>query len=467
MMLKSLAANFIMVIVTMMTVNVAAAKQHSTGLIFNDSVYNQIPLQATLTRGLYDHLPAQASLKKYTPLPKSQGEYSTCVGWATAYAARTILEAQQQKWTDKSIITQNAFAPGFIYNLIKADDDDYCSQGSSISDALDIMVQQGVPKYSRFNQSCPGTIPNTIYKQAYPFKIKGYHRIFKITDSNNLKIKTVKKSLAEGKPVVIGMNTPASFDEAEELWQPSESPKNNYGGHAMTVIGYDDNRYHGAFELQNSWGNDWGNQGYVWIKYQDFAQFTPYAFELIGQFKKPSANIPDLSGKLRLVLAASGEMPVVLVGQSYKIQRLYQPGTRFRLYISNQEPAYVYVLGYDPMTGKTVPIFPYQPGISPALVYQNSEIAYPDEDHYVAMQGNGMDFLCALYSKNVLDMAAIRQQIEQTSGHFIDKIKRVLSNQLVAVENIQFAPTEIGFSAFSHDKSVVALIVAIEHGIAK
>jgi hypothetical protein len=119
------------------------------------------------------------------------------------------------------------------------------------------------------------------------------------------------------------------------------------------------------------------------------------------------------------------------------------------------------------MTGKTVPIFPYQPGISPALVYQNSEIAYPDEDHYVAMQGNGMDILCALYSKNVLDMAAIRQQIEQTSGHFIDKIKRVLSNQLVAVENIQFAPTEIGFSAFSHDKSVVALIVAIEHGIAK
>ncbi|BAP57948.1 cysteine protease [Thioploca ingrica] len=463
-MMKLPLIRFIILILTILSINAAAEKQHSTGLIFNDTVYNQIPLQATLTRGLYDHLPAQASLKKYSPLPKSQGEYRTCVGWATAYAARTILEAQQNGWTEKSIITQNAFAPGFIYNLIKADDDFACSRGSSISDALDIMVQQGVPKYSYFNKSCPETIPTRVYTQASPFRIKGYHRIFKLTDPNNLKIKTVKKSLAEGKPVVIGMNIPDSFDEPdEELWQPSESPKENYSGHAMTVIGYDDNRYGGAVELQNSWGIDWGNEGYIWIKYQDFAQFTPYAFELIGQFKKPSSNTPDLSGKLRLVLAASGEMPAALVRQTYKIQRLYPSGTRFRLYISNQEPAYVYAFGYDPSTGKTTPIFPYQPGISPALIYQNNEVAYPDEDHYVAMQGDGTDFLCALYSKNALDIEAIRQQIEQTNGSFIEKVRRVLSNKLVAVENIKFATAEIGFSAVSHDKTVVALIVEMEH----
>lgn len=59
---------FIIIILTIVTLNAAAEKQHRTGLIFNDAVYNQIPLQATLTRGLYDHLPAQASLKKYSPL---------------------------------------------------------------------------------------------------------------------------------------------------------------------------------------------------------------------------------------------------------------------------------------------------------------------------------------------------------------------------------------------------------------
>ena len=260
------------------------------------------------------------------------------------------------------------------------------------------------------------------------------------------------------------MNIPDSFDEPdEELWQPIESPKKDYRAHAMTVIGYDDNRYGGVVELQNSWGIDWGNEGYIWVKYQDFAQFTPYAFELIGQFKKTSLNTPTLSGQLRLVLAASGEMPAILVGQTYKIQRSYQSGTRFRLYISNQEPAYVYAFGYDPAVGKTTPIFPYQPGISPALIYQNNEVAYPDEDHYVAMQGEGTDFLCALYSQNELDIAAIRQQLEQTSGNFIEKVRRVLSYKLVAAENIKFATTEIRFSAVSHDKTVVALIVEMEH----
>jgi predicted transcriptional regulator len=79
------------------------------------------------------------------------------------------------------------------------------------------------------------------------------------------------------------------------------------------------------------------------------------------------------------------------------------------------------------------------------------------------MQGEGTDFLCTLYSKNALDIETIRQQIEQTNGSFIEKVRRVLSNKLVAVENIKFSTTEIGFAAVSHDKTVVALIVEMEH----
>ncbi len=68
-----------------------------------------------------------------------------------------------------------------------------------------------------------------------------------------------------------------------------------------------------------------------------------------------------------------------------------------------------------------------------------------------------------LYSQNELDIAAIRQQLEQTSGNFIEKVRRVLSHKLVATENINFATAEIKFSAVSHDKTVVALIVEMEH----
>ena len=33
--------------------------------------------------------------------------------------------------------------------------------------------------------------------------------------------------------------------------------------HAMTIIGYDDNKYGGAFEVMNSWGEAFGNKGFV------------------------------------------------------------------------------------------------------------------------------------------------------------------------------------------------------------
>ena len=36
----------------------------------------------------------------------------------------------------------------------------------------------------------------------------------------------------------------------------------------MVVIGYDDGLE--AFEVLNSWGTHWGNNGFVWIKYKDF-----------------------------------------------------------------------------------------------------------------------------------------------------------------------------------------------------
>jgi C1A family cysteine protease len=77
------------------------------------------------------------------------------------------------------------------------------------------------------------------------------------------------------------MNTPSSFHNAKDLWQPTESPNVSYNGHAMCVVGYDDNKYGGAFEIQNSWGTDWGNDGYIWINYNDFAAFVKAAYEII------------------------------------------------------------------------------------------------------------------------------------------------------------------------------------------
>ena len=461
------------------------ALAQSKGLIFDDAAYDSVLLKASLTRGLYDRVPSRASLKKYSPTPGNQGQYGTCVGWASAYAARTIAMAQYKGWTNKSKITNNAFSPGFIYRII-AQNDYHCKNGSAIPDALKVMKSIGVPKYSQLNDSCPNSISNRAYSKASPYKIQDFVRLFNRRDSNSQKINRLRKSLSEGKPVIIGMNTPDSFQIVRgELWQPrsTESPTVSYGGHAMTVIAYDNNKYGGAFELQNSWGTRWGNNGYVWIKYQDFANYTKYAFELIEQPKPKPSYRTDLSGKMRFLLANGNEMKAELVNGSYKMKRPYASGTRFRLYLSNNEPAYVYAFGSD-MTGKVYPIFPHQPGISPALTYKRNEVPIPDENHYIAMDNTiGQDVFCVLYSKEPLDIDAIQRRVEQrnlsekglivvpaissneeqTESSFLQKVIKTLSNQVVESRYIRYYKQGIGFSAKSHGKTVVPLCVELEH----
>ncbi len=44
------------------------------------------------------------------------------------------------------------------------------------------------------------------------------------------------------------------------------------GGHAVVAVGYDDARkigkHKGALKIRNSWGKQWGEEGYGWLPYR-------------------------------------------------------------------------------------------------------------------------------------------------------------------------------------------------------
>lgn len=441
------------------------AQPYQTGMNFSNEKYDQAPTKVVLLSRAYGNsLPANASLKDFSPYPLSQGQYGTCVGWSTAYAARTIAYAKQNGITDRQTITQNAFSPGYVYSHIKSSTDETCQWGAYIDDAMQLLIDKGVPLYSDLNENCPTYISPSVYSKAESFKIQDYAKLFEMSDENNFKIQAVKKSLAEGKPVVIGMNVPNSFYYCKGVWNPTEDYTQSYGGHAMCVIGYDNSMYGGAFEIQNSWGDQWGNDGYIWVRYSDFANFTKYAYELI----EIPGSVPgkvDLGGTLRLVENNGSEMKATLSGNVYKMNKSYRSGTRFRIYISNNQPAFVYAIGSD-QTNKVFQVFPHKPGLSPALTYSSNEVAIPDEDHYIQMDNTvGTDVLCVLYSKELLNIEQINASIEsQKSGTFVQKVNNALAGKVLDPADITFnSDGTIGFNAKSNNKSVAVIVLETQH----
>jgi hypothetical protein len=125
-------------------------QEYETGCLLDDSLYKDRPIAPPLMRGNYDDLPKAVSLKQYAPAPGNQGPYGTCAGWATAYSARTILEAMKNLWNSGKA-DSNAFSPSFVYNQINKGND--CRGGTSLTDALDVLRVQGDVKLNDFEYS--------------------------------------------------------------------------------------------------------------------------------------------------------------------------------------------------------------------------------------------------------------------------------------------------------------------------
>ena len=463
-----------------------AQEEFFSGLLLNDSAYAQIPQKPDLLTRSYEVLPASHSLQPYCPERKSQGLYSTCTGWATAYAARTIAEAVANDWQNPDLITREAFSPFFIYSLIKSNGDANCQRGTYIDMAFETLKGKGVVKYHDFDLDCPPSVPRELYPVAASHTIDNYFTLFSERDSYAKKINTTKKSIAENRPVVISMQLFSSFHTLnEDVWSGIPDVKRGY--HALCAVAYDDNRYGGAFLMMNSWGKYWGMDGFKWVRYDDYSQYVNYAIEMYVKKKnvlpvpvqpvspqpkpappvQPKPETVDLAGKLHFVLSTGQEMRPKLQSLRntpyYILEGSYISGTRYRLYISNNEPAYVYVIGSD-LKNSVTKVFPPNNNISPALVYKSNDMAIPDEKWYIEMDNiKGKDYICVLYSHNELPVDDIVTKIKAKSGSFINKVNKVLSDKIVPAKTIHYGTSSIDFNVKNTNKTIVPIIVEIDH----
>ncbi|GHT82851.1 hypothetical protein FACS1894137_02570 [Spirochaetia bacterium] len=442
-----------------------------TGAILDAARYDSLPRKAVQVSRAYTAIPKMVSLKSYAPDPGNQGSYGTCVGWSSAYAARTMLESLVLDRNDRRRTTEEVFSPIFIYK--SASGDPTGQEGMVISDALDFMRNEGAVKRLNREQSLDFKEINlSMYSGSRRYPIAGYATLYQshggIGTGDLERIKMVKKSLAERKPVIIGMNTPPSFKcYGQNVWQPHENAAQFYSGHAMCVVGYDDAQYGGAFEVQNSWGEDWGNSGYIWIPYEVFSRFAYHAYEIIENLA--AYQTVEFAGTVQIELDNNDQgMPVHFRDGYYQTTSAYPSGTEFRYLLGNTKPAYVYAFAADEATANTTQIFPPEgSNVSPVLDYTENLVAFPGERIWVRMDNTpGTDYLVVLYAKQELDLRAIRNRFSQTwgRGSFPDRVAQAVGPDFIPPQEAGYDASAMKFSASStNPKAVFGLLLAISH----
>ena len=445
-----------------------------------------MPQKAKLTRSFYEtlNLPQSYSIKSFAPLPMSQSQFGTCSAWATAYTARTIVEAIANNWTNKEQITANAFTPAFTYRIIEPDRED-CNGARTTSAVASLKTIGALPlkfwdkQESEFH--CPDEIDPELIKVANDYKINDFAKLFYQEEYHDDKTDKVKLSLSNNNPVVISMICPRSFHSVMKgLWEPEENPAiGKHGRHAMAVVSYDNEKYGGAFEIQNSWGPYYGDEGYVWIRYSDFNTFVYGAMEIL-EMPPIVPEEPVFEGSLSILnLDNAADMEVTLSDENelfnnggetiasavtYKVVQPVESGSKIRFYMNSTTSAYVYMLGSGSVDRSVNKLFPVD-GISPFLNYAENEVAIPGEEYYFMNDETvGKDYIVLIFSKKDIEIDDTINDLESYEGTIAEKLKTQFGERMIHSDRTNFDTDSISFEAFSDSEdSLLIAIIEFNH----
>ena len=425
--------------------------------------------KASVYEGLEDNntknpLPESVSLLRFAPDRQNQGKQGSCVAWSSGYAARSIIESASTAQNPNSI----AFSPAFLFNQIGLED----CQGSLILNAMQLMTNKGAVPFNDFpydENNCTRQPSNQMLTNAAENRMHGFNRLTENDGVNNLSMRAIKEHLAKDAPVVIGMMVGGSFMEGmmgQKVWHPTNSDYNQtgFGGHAMCIIGYDDRLEGGSFQIMNSWGKEWGENGVGFIRYNDFKEFVREAYGIDPMPKRGAALNVALECNIGLVNNDTKQyVPLQAgAGNTFATVRPIRKGTKFKIEIKNALECYIYLFTPNP-AGNSFVLFPYKPIHSPYCGITGYRL-FPKAQSIRADSLGNKDYMGIVVSKEALDYNSINTAINNSSQTgFAAKLNEVVRAN--TIKNVQFKATNNGsiyFKADATDKNkLVACVVEI------
>jgi C1A family cysteine protease len=220
--------------------------------------------------------PKSSDLREWCSLIEDQGPIGSC----TAQAGVGMFEYFQRRAGGKNVELSRLFLYKATRNLLHWSGD----RGAFLRSAAGAMALFGAPpepywpyELERYDEEPPAFC----YAFAQNFQALQYYRLDPPNTARKDLLAEIKGHLASGLCVMFGFTVHESIGQATqtgEIAYPAVKER-AVGGHAVLAVGYEDARVikgrtagapetRGAILIRNSWGTDWGDQGYGWLPYE-------------------------------------------------------------------------------------------------------------------------------------------------------------------------------------------------------
>jgi len=223
-------------------------------------------------------LPEKVDLEEWCSPVKKQLNLGSCC----AQAAVSAVEYYQQRAYGTHEKGSTLFVYKAMRNLMKVTGD----TGGYLRTVMASLRLFGLPQeyYWPYDVNKFDIEPSAfLYSIADNYEAIKYfaHDSVTKTRNPNLTLESVKKYLAAGIPSIFGTFLYPSYNNNADGSIPfPDANEKLSGGHALLAVGYDDtkkivNLYKnrkietiGAIKFKNSWGKEWGTNGYGWLPYK-------------------------------------------------------------------------------------------------------------------------------------------------------------------------------------------------------